>query len=510
MRSLPYRYTDVLIGILAGIVGLSTALPARSQYTADFQTNLISGVTSNWTSSYIVGSNTFADTLTIKDGGVLSNSTFSYCYLGYESSSSNNNALVVGGSSIWANISPLVIGYNGSGNSLVISNGGYVFDTLGWIGASVTCSNNRVVVSGSGSVWSGDVWLGVGTGVGPGGYNSLVISNGGLVIRTTFSDGARSMLGFGTSCNSVLITGTGSVWVTAAGGNTYIGYFGGIANGVTVKNGGSVMDRSYTLNVGYKTGSDSNKILVSDPGSVWSTGGPGSLSIGYSGAANSLVISNGGLFVSGEFICFIGTTSTSSNNSVRVVDDGVWSNSTLYVGNQGSSNSLMVAGGSVFAANLVIGAASTTCDNFIELESGNIVVTNSSTNAVLEVRHGALIVNGGVLRVDRLVVTDSCARFIHTGGTLLVGSFEVDPNAFRIVSVAREGNDVRVTWMMGPGQTNTLQATSGDGNGGYSTNGFSDIFVVTNNASAGTVTNYLDVSAATNRPARYYRARLVP
>jgi hypothetical protein len=67
-----------------------------------------------------------------------------------------------------------------------------------------------------------------------------------------------------------------------------------------------------------------------------------------------------------------------------------------------------------------------------------------------------------------------------------------------------------ITWMMGPGATNTLQATAGDGSGGYSTNGFTDIFLVTNNTSVGTVTNYLDIGAATNTPARYYRARLAP
>jgi hypothetical protein len=62
--------------------------------------------------------------------------------------------------------------------------------------------------------------------------------------------------------------------------------------------------------------------------------------------------------------------------------------------------------------------------------------------------------------------------------------------------------------MMGPGATNTLQATGGDGSGGYSTNGFTDIFIVTNNTAIGTITNYLDIGAATNAPARYYRARL--
>ena len=40
------------------------------------------------------------------------------------------------------------------------------------------------------------------------------------------------------------------------------------------------------------------------------------------------------------------------------------------------------------------------------------------------------------------------------------------------------------------------------------TNAFASIFTVTN--TAGTATNYLDLGAATNVPAFYYRVRLVP
>jgi hypothetical protein len=78
---------------------------------------------------------------------------------------------------------------------------------------------------------------------------------------------------------------------------------------------------------------------------------------------------------------------------------------------------------------------------------------------------------------------------------------------FHITSVARTNNDICVTWMMGPGRTNGLQLTSGDGSGSYNTNGFVDIFTVTN--TVGTVTNYLDAGGATNVPARFYRVRVV-
>lgn len=127
-----------------------------------------------------------------------------------------------------------------------------------------------------------------------------------------------------------------------------------------------------------------------------------------------------------------------------------------------------------------------------------------------EVRHGELIVNGGVLQADTLVMTNGCASLVHTGGTLIVGNVVLDPNTFRIVSVTPQGKDILVTWMMGPGATNALQATAGGTHGSYTTNGFTDIFVVTNYTTPGVVTNYLDIGAATNIPSRFYHARLSP
>jgi hypothetical protein len=79
-----------------------------------------------------------------------------------------------------------------------------------------------------------------------------------------------------------------------------------------------------------------------------------------------------------------------------------------------------------------------------------------------------------------------------------------------VCPVAKEGSDVRVTWFLGPGSTNTLQVAAGASDGSFGTNGFTDIFIVTNVTTIGTVTNYLDIGAATNSSSRYYRARLVP
>jgi hypothetical protein len=80
-------------------------------------------------------------------------------------------------------------------------------------------------------------------------------------------------------------------------------------------------------------------------------------------------------------------------------------------------------------------------------------------------------------------------------------------SSFRITVVARENDDIRVTWTTGPVRTNALERTAGVA-GSFNTNAFTAIFTATNTA-AGT-TNYLDVGAATNVPALYYRVRLVP
>ena len=76
-------------------------------------------------------------------------------------------------------------------------------------------------------------------------------------------------------------------------------------------------------------------------------------------------------------------------------------------------------------------------------------------------------------------------------------------SALRITSITQEDNDLRITWTMGSGRTNVLQqADSLNGSGT-----FTDAFTV---LTVGSVTNYLDVGAATSAPVRYYRVRLGP
>ena len=78
-------------------------------------------------------------------------------------------------------------------------------------------------------------------------------------------------------------------------------------------------------------------------------------------------------------------------------------------------------------------------------------------------------------------------------------------SAFRILAVAREGSDLRVTWFTAGGHTNVVQATP-DLGASYSDIS-SNVLIA---GGSDTTTNYLDVGGATNWPVRFYRARLVP
>jgi ELWxxDGT repeat protein len=90
--------------------------------------------------------------------------------------------------------------------------------------------------------------------------------------------------------------------------------------------------------------------------------------------------------------------------------------------------------------------------------------------------------------------------------------WRIDPTAelLRITDISRQGDDLSVTWQTPGGFTNVVQAANGDASGGV-TNNFSDCSpLIAANQGDLTTTNFLDVGAATNSAARYYRIRLAP
>jgi len=275
------------------------------------------------------------------------------------------------------------------------------------------------------------------------------------------------------------------------------------------------------------------------------------------GAVGSIWMKGGQLLAPNSF-----TTIGRFGTGRLTLTNGTFLTRQMFVGSNGAAvGTLTVAGGQLTVFDgLTLGNCATNATGRLLLNGGIIFVTNAAHTASLDVRKGAVIVSNGVLVVDKLVLTNACGSFVKVGGTVTFTTLQLDPaldadgdgmsngyeqshgldplnpadagsdfdgdgftnlqefqagtdpnnsaSSFRITSVVSTGSNVLVTWMTGIGKTNALQWTAGAGDGGYATNSFADIFIVTN--TVGTTTNYLDAGAATNSPARYYRVRLVP
>src|SRR5207245_604273 len=140
--------------------------------------------------------------------------------IGLNSGANLNSAVVTDVATRWLVATNLYVGTNGAFNTLVVSNGGLVADISGFIGYGSTSSNNVAVVTGAGSVWSNASIFGFYVGVNGRG-NQLVVSNGGVLHGAGFvSMGANPS----SSSNVAMVTGSGSLWDTAS--TLYLGFSG--------------------------------------------------------------------------------------------------------------------------------------------------------------------------------------------------------------------------------------------------------------------------------------------
>ena len=258
---------------------------------------------------------------------------------------------------------------------------------------------------------------------------------------------------------------------------------------------------------------------------------------------------------------------TSTNNDTDIgrsgvgritVSNGNWQARNVNVGhNAGSQGSLTIAGGtSTISSNLILGICGSATGS-VSVAGGSLFVTNAAGNATLEVRNGTVSLSAGTLTIDKLVITNTCGRFIHTGGALSITSTNLDPNLsavgdaipngwklqygldpfdpnlanedpdgdgcnnlceylagtdpnvndFHITAITREGNDIRISWATVGGTTNRVVVTSGAVNGSFTTNFTNLSSPIIIPGTGGTTTNYLDIGGATNAPSRYYRVR---
>jgi hypothetical protein len=254
-------------------------------------------------------------------------------------------------------------------------------------------------------------------------------------------------------------------------------------------------------------------------------------------------------------------------NGQMTVSNGTWQTQVAQVGYSGAAGTLTVAGGtSSVYSSLTMGTSDCSGTGVVMVAGGSLYVTNAAGNAVLDLENGTFTMVAGTIVADTVVITNACARFIRAGGSLLYSNAILDPNLdsdgdgipngyeqahgldpldptdaardndgdgfsnlleyqagtdpndfnstpLQITSIARQGSNVVITWTTVGNETNVVQATAGAPGGSYSNN-FTDIspILVVHQAFVPTLvsTNYTDVGGATNKPARYYRVRLVP
>jgi T5SS/PEP-CTERM-associated repeat protein len=331
-----------IIWLLCASAVMLCAGTVHAQYTGDNQTNIISGVVSNWSGDYVISygvglGNSAFDALLIQNGGVLSNSD------GYIGNRWDNNLAVVSGSgSTWNNSGDLLIGQgNSTLDQLIITNGGAVYDNNAIIGtASPYGGGHSVVVTGSGSVWSNRNDLTMNTG------RTVTIADGGMVFNN------NALIG-GEQQNQFFVTGNGSTWSIHGELN-----IDGTENGITVSNGGFVHSESAIM-----FGSNfSSFAIVTGAGSTWIIDGNFRIDVygGFLTVADQGVVSVGGVDVE-------------PNNQIAV------SGGALYVTN-GTATALLDA-----SATTAYGSTGT-------------LTLNSGTLTVDELVAGNVIFNGGVLR----------------------------------------------------------------------------------------------------------------
>lgn len=533
----------------------------------------------------VVASNLFSvGTFTMTGGSLL----YSNMFLGMASNTSASAWLTGGDFVTTSKTFSITIGRFGNAQ-MTVSNGATVRSWITRLGAGNSAVGTLTVAGGNadlGGLFIGDssnataaAWISSG---------QLAATNQGITIASSYSVAQM------TISNATVLAGN------QFGGTTFDVGAGSYCTGVLTMCAGTLSSLSLTdyWYVGFSSGSKGSVWIGG--GTVTATNGNGYLFLGLSGAGE-WVLTNGSVAVANLYEGLLGGTGTltiaggsftvMSNAIIGGASSTVWvtggqlltPNGTFVLGNYGpssmtvsggvavaremiiSSNNtaagvLSISGGQVTVFDsLVVGDCASNAIGQITVNGGTLYVTNATHTGYLDLRGGTLTVSSGALVADKLVMTNSCGRFVKNGGSVTIASLQLDPaldadadgipngyeqshgldpldsingvidsdgdgltdlqeyltgteptnsaSAFRITSIAQVGTNVLVTWTMGTGKTNALQRTAG-ASGSYATNGFSDIFTVTN--TVGGITNYLDLGGATNFPSRFYRVRLVP
>jgi T5SS/PEP-CTERM-associated repeat protein len=315
-----------------------------------------------------VGSAGSGNLLIVTNGGMVRNSQGQ---MGWDPLSCSNTAIVTGRGSLWTNFNGLDVGHGGAGNRLVVNDGGTVKSAYGAVGFGTDSTGNVAIVTGTNSLWSnGGVfvgWFGAG--------NWLVVSNGAML-----HSGGGSLGEDSGGNNTAVVTGPGSLWSNTA--SLYVGK-NGANNQLLVNNAATVFTASSLL-VGFNA-TATNNVVRNDGGNILVTGMLGlrrGTILFNSGVINAGMLS--ATYAQGEFVFNSGTLNLGSsdvnNGRTFFVGDGTNAAALNLVGYEYDTHSF--ADGLILRNNATL-AGSSTIDGVVTVQSGGTLIPGSPLGEIL-------------------------------------------------------------------------------------------------------------------------------
>jgi hypothetical protein len=508
-----------------------------------FKTVIIDATTANVPSSMIVSD--------LRLGGTLVQNELSVNNVGLATPFNVLSSLIISnnGTLAIANSSVIVKGafYPSEGisvdGSLLLSSGSLLFTNTGATRFAIGYNRNGFV-NMTGGTWTNGLYASMELGSKPGTSGILYISGGTAEVSGQY-------FGVGVATNS-----TGTVLLTGGELRTRDPKIGMSGTG------------QMTVSNGVWRGLPGNYVAVGagagGQGTVTLAGGtsifPSPLLIPYAaGATGSLWVTGGELITTNSY-----TSIGQSGFGQMAVSNGVWRardvNLGSFVNTSSTTNVLSIAGGStLLSSNLAVGTPSyCLTNNLLAVSGGTLILSNAAHDAKLLVGSGTFTLSGGTVKVDTIDLSNPCARFVRTGGTLIYQTAILDPardddgddltnaleqslgydplnpadgfadydgdgssnadeilagtnptnaaSQLRIRSLLVQGDDVRIRWSTGGGRLNAIQVADSMVGG---TSNFVDLAYIPIPGSGDKTNTYVDVDGAKQGPARFYRIKLV-
>lgn len=487
-------------------------------YNALAQSNrvVVTGTGSSLTGSSIFsGQNGSANELDILNGAAVSGGGT----IGNSSSSGNNLVLISDTGSVWNNGGTFSVGANGPFNRLIVTNGGQLWANNPTIGRSPSSASNSVVITGSGSAWnnSGYFYLGYSSP----GHNQLSIRNGGNFITSSTCDigvycnsnvltvadtnsslqcqtyrmgysslGNQCIVSNGASLSMILssqaatvegtfttaaIIGGGSVWTNAGDFD-----FGQYSNVLFVTSGGHLVDNNGYIQGNVSSPPKTNSVIVAGTNSLWKNFGD----LHIADISAQLLITNAGKV--SDINGYLGDAVGHSNCFVMISGQGsVWTNaSSLYVGNNGAHNQLIVSNSGLAIANSIyVGGAQGTAN-------GSQMLVSDSSKALAT---GAFYIGDGTA-ANQLIVSN---YGMVTAPTIYIGVNNGMRNQLTVLNTGLVAASTLYVGSSSPSNQLTVTSsgavTANNLYVGYTT--FGSQMIVSNSGTV-TVTNQLQLNGA--------------